>query len=103
MALPELADSKAVRFLFLPAEDDPDSFVRAHGPEAFEALRTLVVAPLLAQRVADEEIRVWVPGCSSGEEAYSIAMLFAEAARTAGEPLAVQIFATDLDVDALIV
>jgi two-component system CheB/CheR fusion protein len=69
--------------------------------EAFEALRTLVVAPLLAQRVADEEIRVWVPGCSSGEEAYSIAMLFAEAARTAGEPLAVQIFATDIDEQML--
>ena len=38
VSLAALADNKAVRFLFLPHEDDPDSFVRAHGREAFEAL-----------------------------------------------------------------
>ena len=37
VSLPLLADQKVMRFLFLPAEDDPDSFVRAHGPEVFEA------------------------------------------------------------------
>ncbi len=48
-----------------------------------------------------EDVRVWIPGCSSGEEAYTIAMLFAEAAREAGEPAAVQIFATDIDEQML--
>ena len=69
--------------------------------DAFETLRTQVVEPLMADRPADEDIRVWVPGCSSGEEAYTIAMLFAEAARKSGSPLAVQIFATDIDEQML--
>ncbi len=70
-------------------------------PDAFEALRAQVVVPLLAERPVEEDLRIWVPGCSSGEEAYTIAMLFAEAARVSGEPLAVQIFATDIDEQML--
>ncbi|KAJ1681247.1 hypothetical protein LUZ63_023533 [Rhynchospora breviuscula] len=65
--------------------------------ELFETLRTRAVEPLTRERDPDEDIRIWIPGCSSGEEAYSIAMLFAEAARESGQPLAVQIFATDID------
>lgn len=67
--------------------------------DAFESLRR-AVADIYARRDG-QEIRVWVAGCASGEEAYSIAMLFAEAL---GEKLAetrVQIFATDIDDDAL--
>ena len=37
--------------------------------EAFEVLRTRVVAPLLRDRTADEDLRIWVPGCATGEEA----------------------------------
>ncbi|WP_454280259.1 chemotaxis protein CheB [Sphingomonas sp. Marseille-Q8236] len=69
--------------------------------ELFETLRTKAILPLLRARDPDEDIRVWIPGCSSGEEAYSIAMMFAEAAREAGQPLAVQIFATDIDEQML--
>ena len=69
--------------------------------DLFDALRTKVVEPLLRDRAPDEELRVWVPGCSSGEEAYSIAMLFAESARATGRPAPVQIFATDIDDRAL--
>ena len=69
--------------------------------EAFETLRTRVIEPLLRERSTDDDLRVWVPGCSSGEEAYTIAMLFAEAARTTGERAAVQIFATDIDEQML--
>lgn len=65
--------------------------------EMFEVLHERAIEPLLRNRDPDEDIRVWVPGCSSGEEAYSIAMLFAEAARRHDLPLAVQIFATDID------
>ncbi len=69
--------------------------------ELFETLRTKAIEPLTRNRDPDEDIRIWVPGCSSGEEAYSIAMLFAEAARETGQPLAVQIFATDIDEQML--
>lgn len=70
-------------------------------PEMFEALRTKVIEPLLRDRETDEDIRVWVPGCSSGEEAYTIAMLFAEAAREMNRANPVQIFATDIDEQML--
>lgn len=66
-------------------------------PEHFDALRTRVVEPLVKERASGGDIRVWVPGCSSGEEAYSIAMLFADAATRHGSDAAVQIFATDID------
>lgn len=64
--------------------------------EAFEALRKEVVKVAEARKTS-ESIRVWVAGCATGEEAYSIAMLLAEAApgRRA------QIFATDVDEDAV--
>ncbi|MFZ5963052.1 CheR family methyltransferase [Thalassococcus sp. BH17M4-6] len=66
-------------------------------PKHFDALNRLVIDPLVANCRDGEELRIWVPGCSSGEEAYSIAMLFAAAARTHGKRPYVQIFATDID------
>jgi two-component system CheB/CheR fusion protein len=69
--------------------------------EMFDALRTKVIEPLLRNRHPDEDIRVWVPGCSSGEEAYTIAMLFAQAARNLDVPNPVQIFASDIDEQML--
>ncbi|WP_128893130.1 CheR family methyltransferase [Erythrobacter sp. HKB08] len=65
--------------------------------EQFEALNELVIEPLVAQSKDQDELRVWVPGCSSGEEAYTIAMLFAAAARRQRKNPYVQIFATDID------
>ncbi|PNU02223.1 CheR family methyltransferase [Novosphingobium guangzhouense] len=70
-------------------------------PEMFDALREKVIEPLLRDRASDDDIRVWVPGCSSGEEAYSIAMLFAEAARRMSLANPVQIFASDIDEQML--
>lgn len=70
-------------------------------PEMFDALREKVVEPLLRDRESDEDIRVWVPGCSSGEEAYSIAMLFAETARRMNVANPVQVFASDIDEQML--
>lgn len=65
--------------------------------EHFEKLRTAVIEPLMRQK-AGEDVRVWIPGCSSGEEAYSIAMLFADAAQKLHVSTAtIQIFATDID------
>ena len=63
----------------------------------FEALRSEVIDPLVDQTSSEDELRVWVPGCSSGEEAYTIAMLLADALERAGKSPYVQIFATDID------
>jgi two-component system CheB/CheR fusion protein len=65
--------------------------------EAFDFLRREIIPPLLANKGASDKIRIWAPGCSSGEEAYSLAILVAEAlARQRTRPN-VQIFATDID------
>nr|WP_137677849.1 CheR family methyltransferase [Parerythrobacter lutipelagi] len=66
-------------------------------PNQFAALNQQVIEPLVANARNSEELRVWVPGCSSGEEAYSIAMMFAAAADKHGTRPYVQIFATDID------
>ena len=64
--------------------------------EHFDKLRRLVIKPLV-ESSDSEEVRVWVPGCSSGEEAYSIAMLFAEEVRLQRRSIDIQVFATDID------
>lgn len=67
---------------------------------AFEALRTIAVPKLLADRTGDDVLRVWVPGCATGEEAYSIAILLREAMGSQHR-LKVKIFATDIDDQAI--
>ena len=69
--------------------------------EAFDELRIKAIAPLAQSKQMDDPFRVWVPGCSSGEEAYSIAMLLVEEVESAGKHSAVQVFATDIDEEAL--
>jgi len=69
--------------------------------EAWEALREKAIAPLIAGHDPEEALRIWVPGCASGEEAYSLAMLVLEEAEKAGKPLSPTIFATDASEDAL--
>ncbi len=65
--------------------------------EAFEVLRREVIPELLKDKGASDTIRIWSPGCSSGEEAYSIAILLTEAmARMPARPT-VQVLATDID------
>ena len=66
--------------------------------EAFEQLAGHVIEPLLlADAPADQPVRVWVACCATGEEAYSIAILFAEASRRLGRSRPVKIFATDVE------
>lgn len=64
-------------------------------PEAWAALDEKVLAPLIADRDADAEIRIWVPACATGEEAYSLGMLVVERARATHKALNVKIFGTD--------
>ncbi|MBU6371090.1 MAG: PAS domain-containing protein [Alphaproteobacteria bacterium] len=71
---------------------------------AFETLRRDAIAPLLARDRGQSGLRVWVPACATGEEAYSIAMLLVEEADRAAAPRPpIQIFATDIDEQALAV
>lgn len=66
-------------------------------PELFALLRSEVIDKLAEEADGTEDVRIWVAGCSSGEEAYSIAMMMFAALRARGKPLNVQIFATDID------
>ena len=70
-------------------------------PESWEALRTMVIAPLLAAKSNSEPIRAWSAGCASGEEAYSIAMVLAEEMGVEQFRGRVKIYGTDVDEDAL--
>ena len=69
-------------------------------PLAFGALRE-AIETLVRARADRDELRVWIAGCAGGEEAYSVALLIAEAQRNLGRVLTVRIFATDLDEDAI--
>jgi two-component system, chemotaxis family, CheB/CheR fusion protein len=64
--------------------------------EAFQRLRTEVIPELVRRLSPHEEFRVWVPGCATGEEAYSMAMLVAEAYRVLGRGPTFRVFATDV-------
>ncbi|WP_084185102.1 chemotaxis protein CheB [Desulfonatronum thiodismutans] len=75
------------------------SFFR--DPEAFNALEEQIIPKLFAARGEDAAIRIWVPGCSSGEEAYSLAILLAERQEALKESFRVLIFATDIDSHAI--
>jgi len=70
-------------------------------PEVFAALEETIIPKLFAGKAAESAIRVWVPGCSTGEEAYSIAILLQEYMDTLRRSYKVQIFATDIDSRAI--
>jgi two-component system, chemotaxis family, CheB/CheR fusion protein len=70
------------------------SFFR--DPDAFEALSALVPSLFTGKSAADT-VRVWVVGCATGEEVYSIAMVLSEHAATLADPPRLQLFATDID------
>jgi two-component system CheB/CheR fusion protein len=70
-------------------------------PDAFELVEKVVVPEIMAGRTPDKPIRVWVPACSTGEEAYSLAMLLQEHAEDVKPRVPIQIFATDIDPEAI--
>jgi two-component system CheB/CheR fusion protein len=70
-------------------------------PEVWEELVTKGLTKLLASREENDTFRAWVPGCSSGEEAYTIAILLRECMLKLGKSFDFQIFATDLDTEAI--
>jgi two-component system CheB/CheR fusion protein len=90
-----------IEFLFKELLIGVTSFFR--DPESWELLRREALPALLATAPQNGVLRAWVPGCSTGEEAYSLAIAFKEAAEPfkAARSIALQIFATDLDRDAI--
>lgn len=69
--------------------------------EAFDILESKVIPQILASKPARSSVRVWVPGCGTGEEALSLAILFSEVRERLGKHLQIQIFATDIDAEAI--
>jgi two-component system CheB/CheR fusion protein len=65
-------------------------------PETFEVLKTAVLPRLLEKRAHNDPIRIWLPGCSTGEEAYSLAIIVTEFFDNRPGSPAIQIFATDV-------
>jgi len=69
--------------------------------EAFQALQHKIIPGLINSAVDGQTLRVWVAGCSTGEEAYTIAMIIQEQLENLKRSVNVQIFATDIDKDAI--
>ena len=70
-------------------------------PEAFQVLEEQVIPKLFEGKPASAVIRVWSPGCSTGEEAYSLAILLVERMEALKQSYTVQVFATDIDRQAI--
>jgi len=70
-------------------------------PEAFALLESEVIPKLFAGKTSDDSVRVWLAGCATGEEAYSVGMLLLEAAQNLPDPPKIQIFASDINEVAL--
>ena len=68
---------------------------------AFEAVERVIMPRLFEGKGAKERVRVWVPGCATGEEAYSLAILLREHMDQLSDPPEVQVFATDIDEPAI--
>jgi two-component system CheB/CheR fusion protein len=70
-------------------------------PEAFKVLKEQVLPALLKNKDRDSLIRIWSVGCSTGEEAYSMAILFSEAMELVKQHFNIQVFASDIDAQAI--
>jgi two-component system CheB/CheR fusion protein len=75
------------------------SFFR--DPKVFDLLSEKIFPDLVRKHPADQPLRIWVAGCSTGEETYSLAMLFREQIEAANRNIKFQVFASDVDPDAV--
>ncbi|SEW42896.1 chemotaxis protein CheB [Chitinophaga arvensicola] len=75
------------------------SFFR--NPEAFDVIRETVLPEIMTRKKPEEEIKIWIAGCATGEEAYTMAILLYEEAEKTGKEITIKVFATDIDKSAL--
>ena len=88
-----------VQILFKELLINVTSFFR--DKEAFEAIANTVLPQMFKDKTQDYVFRIWVPGCASGEEAYSLAIIFREYMELSKQEFKLQIYATDIDDDAI--
>jgi two-component system CheB/CheR fusion protein len=93
------ADPAEIKLLFRDLLIRVTSFFR--DEETFEVLTDKVIPRLFAGKMADDTVRIWVPGCATGEEAYSLAILLRERMDSLAAAPKVQLFATDIDESAI--
>lgn len=93
------SDKEEVERLFRDLLIGVTAFFR--DPEAWEILERKVIYPLVREKPKGETLRIWVAGCSTGEEAYSMAILVREIFADLGRTPDFQIFATDIDDAAI--
>ena len=70
-------------------------------PAVFDTLAKTIIPDMVRQHSGEVPLRVWVPGCSTGEEVYSLVILFQEEIARSGRPVRLQVFASDIDADAV--
>jgi PAS domain S-box-containing protein len=92
-------DPAEVAALFKDLLINVTSFFRE--PAAWKILQEQVIRRLVAEKAADAPLRVWVPACATGEEAYSIAMVLIEEIQASEKSCQLQVFASDVDAEAL--
>jgi two-component system, chemotaxis family, CheB/CheR fusion protein len=92
-------NSEEFKALFNTILINVTSFFR--DPDAWDFLRGDLIPAMLAERSPEDPLRIWSAGCASGEEAYTLAMVFAEAIGPERFRQRVKIYATDVDEDAL--
>jgi two-component system CheB/CheR fusion protein len=93
-------NKREVEILFKELLINVTNFFR--DPETFDILKNKILPPLIRSKAEDESIRIWISGCSTGEEAYSIGMIFRELLEESeNSKIRVQIFATDIDEESI--
>lgn len=112
MAMAAIPASEVARYVSVLENDEAeieqlakDLLIHVTGffrdPAVFDSLTKTVVPGLLHDRQTDQTLRIWVAGCSTGEEAYSIAIVFQEQIAATSSSIKLQIFASDADSDAV--
>jgi two-component system CheB/CheR fusion protein len=95
------SDSRELDLLAKDLLINVTSFFR--DPKVFDFLAEQIIPDLIRSRPPDQFLRIWVAGCSTGEETYSLVMLFREAITSAKRHVKLQVFASDVDPDAVAV
>ncbi len=110
MQVLKVADIDAYVKLLSEDADEPHALFREllisvtaffRDPAAFEVIEQTVIPEIFARHDRNDAVRIWVPGCATGEEAFTLAMLCREQMDLLDAPPEVQIFATDIDARAL--
>jgi two-component system CheB/CheR fusion protein len=93
------SNAAELRLLYKDMLISVTSFFR--DPESFETLKTVILPRILESKESGGQIRLWVPACSTGEEAYSLAIALAEVLGERAQEFRIQIFGTDVDESSI--